>query len=47
MLPLLCSTCMLLIFPNFDVKSIIFCQYGPGLFPKLLNKALHENQDFS
>ena len=39
LLPLLCS--MLLISPNFDVKSIIFSQFWQrGLFPKLLEKAL-------
>ena len=31
---------MLLISPNFDVKSIIFPNFGKGLFPKLLEKAL-------
>ena len=38
MLPLLCS--MSLISPNFDVKSIIFSQFGTGLLPKLLEKSL-------
>ena len=31
---------MPLISPNFDVKSIIFPNFGKGLFPKLLEKAL-------
>ena len=38
MLPLVCS--MSLIFPNFDVKSIIFFpNFGQGPFPKIAGKS--------
>ena len=37
MLPLLFS--ILLISPNFDVKSIIFSQFWPGAFPKTAGKS--------
>ena len=37
LLPLLCS--MLLISPNFDVKLIIFPNFGHGPFPKIAGKS--------
>ena len=32
---------MSIIFPNFDIKSIIFPDFGQAPFPKLLDKALN------
>ena len=37
LLPLLCSTS--LFSPNFDVKSIIFPNFGQGPFPKIAGKS--------
>ena len=37
-----CNVSLSLISPNFDFKSVFFTQFWPrGLFPKLLEKALH------
>ena len=30
---------MLLIFPNFDAKSVIFPNFGQGPFPKITGKS--------
>ena len=37
LLPMLCS--MLLIYPNFEVNSIIFPNFGQGPFPKIAWKS--------